>query len=102
VVEYWITNVKFDNNKIKEVRALMSTIEGLSNPVRYSKEKIVKSIEKTADKWYTSILKETRGARNIWERSARIQIVNIDGEKIIRTDGNKTKVDNLGELLHLK
>lgn len=98
MVEYWITDIKINNNKIKEVRALMSTIEGLSNPIRYTKEEIVKSIEKTDDRWYTCLLKEKRGARNIWERGAEIHVVEVDDEKFIRIDGNKMKADNLGEL----
>jgi hypothetical protein len=101
VVEYWITDVISDHNKIKEVRALMNTIEGLSNPVRYTKEEIVKSINKD-DKWYTAILKETRGAQNIWDRGAKLHIIDIDDQKFIRTDRNKTKKDNLDNLPNMK
>jgi len=88
MVEYWITDINLDNNKIEEVRALMNTIEGLSNTNIYSREEIIKSIEKTDDRWYASILKETKGARNIWERGAKIHVVNIDGKKFIRPEWN--------------
>jgi hypothetical protein len=95
--EYWITHVRMKEKKIEHVKAFMETIEGLSNPVRYSREEVVKSINKD-DKWYTAILKETRGARNIWIRGAKLHVIDIDDEKFIRTDGNKMRSDNLGEL----
>jgi hypothetical protein len=95
--EYWITHVRMKEKKIEHVKAFMVTIEGLSNPVRYNREDVVKSIDKD-DKWYTCLLQEKRGARNIWERGAEIHIVEVDGEKFIRTDRNKMKTENLGEL----
>jgi sulfur transfer complex TusBCD TusB component (DsrH family) len=83
--------------RIEQVEALMVTIEGLSNPMRYGRETVLKSINKD-NKWYTCLLKEKRGARNIWERGAEIHVVEVDDEKFIRIDGNKMKADNLGEL----
>jgi hypothetical protein len=83
--------------RIEQVEALMVTVEGLSNPERYSREELVKSINED-NKWYTCLLKEKRGAQNIWERSAEIHIVEVDDEKFIRTDRNKMKADNLDEL----
>jgi hypothetical protein len=102
VVEYWITDVKIDNNKLKEVRALLRTIEGLSNPVRYTKEDIVKSIEKNDNSWYTAVLEDTTPTRNIWKRRTKIHVVDVNGEKFIRSDKNKTKEDNLGNLPNIK
>jgi hypothetical protein len=96
-MEYWVTNVNMRDTRIEQAKALMVTVERLSNPVRYSREEVVKSIDKD-DKWYTCLLKEKLGARNIWERGAEIHVVEVDDEKFIRTDGNKMKAENLGEL----
>jgi len=95
MVEYWITNVEVEDNKIKDVTALTNTIEGLSNPVKYTKQEIIKSIETTDDHWYTATLKETRGARNIWEKGLEIHIIETEGKKFIRTDKNEIKNDSL-------
>jgi hypothetical protein len=35
---------------------------------------------------------------NKWVRGAEVGIVTIDGTKYIRTDADKTKLDNLGDL----
>ncbi len=95
--EYWIIHVRENGKRVEQVKTFMVTIEGLCNPVRYGREEVVKSINK-GDKWYTCLLKEKRGARNIWERCAEIHVVKVDNEKFIRIDGNRTKADNLGEL----
>lgn len=98
MVEYWITNANIENNKIKDARAFTNTIEGLVNPIRYTKEEIINSIENAGNHWYIAILKETKGARNIWERGAEIHVIDIKGEKFIRTDRNNTKNDFLDNL----
>jgi hypothetical protein len=98
MVEYWITNAIIENNKIKDARAFTNTIVGLINSIRYTKEEIINSIEKIGNHWYTATLKEIKGARNIWERGDEIYVINIDGEKFIRTNRNITKNDYLGNL----
>ena len=39
-----------------------------------------------------------RGAEGKWTRGAEVRVVNIGGEKFIRTDRDATKKDNLGNL----
>ncbi len=98
--EYWITHVKEktpDGNEIKQVRALMNTVEGLKNPVNYNKSQITESIQK-GDKWYTCILKEIKDTKNLWKKDSEVHIVELDGEKFIRIDENQEKQDNLGQI----
>jgi len=83
--------------KIERVKAFLRTVDGLVNPLMYDRNAVVQSIDND-DKWYTCVLKEKRGARNIWTLKAEIHVVEVDGEKFIRIDGNKMKADNLGEL----
>jgi len=95
--EYWITHVRMKDKRIEHVKAFMRTIEGLCNPSMYDRNAVVQSIDND-DKWYTCVLKEKRGARNIWALKAEIHVVEVDGEKFLRTGKNKSKADNLGVL----
>ncbi|PNX53186.1 MAG: hypothetical protein BV458_05775 [Thermoplasmata archaeon M9B2D] len=94
MAEYWIINTTRENNKIKNVRAFVNTIEGLINPIRYTREEIITSIEKAGNHWYTAVLKEKRGNQNIWEQGSEIHVINIEDEKFIRTDRDNTKNDH--------
>lgn len=95
--EYWITHVRRKEKRIEQVKAFIRTVEGLSNPSLYDKNAVIQSIN-NGDRWYTCLLNEKRGARNIWALKAEIHIVELGGGKFIRTDKNITKADNLGEL----
>jgi hypothetical protein len=95
--EYWITHVRVKEKRIEHVKAFMQTIEGLSNSSMYDRNAVIQSIDNN-DKWYTCLLKEKQGARNIWTLKAEIHVIEVDGEKFLRTDNNKSKADNLGEL----
>lgn len=95
--EYWVTQAKKQDAEIDEVKALMNTVEGLTNPVWYDRDKILESLEK-GDKWYTCYLKEKKGSKNIWEKKSEIYPVNINGETFIRIDEHNKKRDNLGEI----
>jgi len=86
-----------EDTRIDEVRAMMLTDNGLSLPLGYSREDVIQSLNNN-DKWYTCLFKEERDGENIWIKKAEIHIVEIDGENFIRTDRNKIKSDNLGEL----
>lgn len=97
-MEYWVSHIKREYNHISEAKAFLSTIEGLKNPIKYSREEIIKSIDEKNDKWYTCLLKDKDTGVRYWERVSEINIVEIDDKKYIRTDENKKKSDNLGEL----
>ncbi len=86
-----------EDTRINEVRAMMLTDNGLSSPLGYDREDVIQSLNNN-DKWHTCLLKEERDGKNIWTKKAEIHIVEIDGENFIRTDRNKIKSDNLGEL----
>lgn len=92
-----MSHVRIGETKIECVKAFLRTVDGLVNPLMYDRNAVVQSIDND-DKWYTCVLKEKRGGRNIWTLKAEIHVVEADGEKFIRTDGNKMKADNLGEL----
>ena len=86
-----------EDTRINEVRAMMPTDNGLSSPLGYDREDVIQSLNNN-DKWYTCLFKEERDGKSIWTKKAEIHIVEIDGENFIRTDRNKIKSDNLGEL----
>jgi len=44
------------------------------------------------------LFKEGRDGENIWIKKAEIHIIKVGGGNFIRTDRNKIKSDNLGEL----
>jgi hypothetical protein len=71
----------------------MRTIEGLANPLDYSRRTIIQSIE-NGDRWFTC-LQTDQGA---WQKELEIHVVEVDGEKFIRVDQEKIKADKLGEL----
>ena len=86
-----------EDTRINEVRAMILTDNGLSSPLGYDRRGVIQSFNNN-DKWYTCLFKEERDGKNIWTKKAEIHIVEIDGENFIRTDRNKIKSDNLGEL----
>jgi len=99
LAEYWVSHKRMnaEDTRIDEVRAMMLTDNGLSLPLGYDREDVIQSLNNN-DKWYTCLFKEERDGEKIWTKKAEIHIVEIDGENFIRTDRNKIKSDNLGEL----
>ncbi|MCK5029950.1 MAG: DUF3892 domain-containing protein [Thermoplasmatales archaeon] len=99
MAEYWVSHKRMnaEDTRINEVRAMMLTDNGLSSPLGYDREDVIQSLNNN-DKWYTCLFKEERDGKNTWTKKAEIHIVEIDGENFIRTDRNKIKSDDLGEL----
>ena len=99
MAEYWVSHKRMnaEDTRINEVRAMMLTDNGLSLPLGYDREDVIQSLNNN-DKWYTCLFKEGRDGKNICTKKAEIHIVEIDGGNFIRTDRNKIKSDNLGEL----
>ncbi len=97
-MEYWISHVKIKDDHIQEAKAFLNTVEGLKNPNIYTRNEIVKSINEKDNKWYTCVLKDKVTGSRVWEKGSQIHTIEINGEKYIRTDGNKKESDNLGEL----
>ncbi len=49
-----------------------------------------------ADKTFATITKDSTNSK--WVQGANVEVITVDGEKYIRTDRDKTKKDNLGQL----
>jgi hypothetical protein len=97
-MEYWVSHVKKKGNYITQVKAFFNTVEGLKNPNLFNREEIVRSIDEKDSLWFMCILNEGISGKRIWEKGVRIHTVEVDGNKYIRTDGNRKESDNLGEL----
>ena len=80
-----------EETRIVKVKAMQVT-NGLSRAREYHRKDVVESIDN--NKWYTCKPKEG----TTWTKQAEIHVLEVDGEKFIRTDRNRTKSDNLGEL----
>lgn len=98
MAEYWVSHIDLKDKHIRNVKAFINTVEGIKNPNIYPREEIVKSIDENDDNWYTCMLKDKVSGKRVWEKGAKIHTVDFEGEKFIRTDGNKQDSDNLGEL----
>lgn len=94
MAELWISHKRMnaDNTRVIKVLAMKAN-DKLSGAMDTDRQYVVQSIEQ-GNKWYTC--KSTGDKR--WTREAEIHVLEVDGEKFIRTDGNKEKSDNLGEL----
>jgi len=83
---YFITGVRYiiQNSKkyIQSVR-----IEGLNNLM--SKDFVINMLVNDHQDFYTMVNEK---------KSAKVNYFTLDGENFLRTDANKIKLDNLGEL----
>jgi len=93
-VSNYISEVSYTdkNNKdyISEVR-VSGSLNSNSTEV-WGRRKVVNSIE-AGNIFYTKY-KES----NSWKQGSKVNIIDVDGDKYLRTDSNKTKKDNLGKL----
>lgn len=94
MAEFWISHKRMsdDGTRIIKVKA-MKLIDVLTVAKEIPRETVVKSIEQS-NNWRTC--KRTSSKR--WEPKADVHVLEVDGEKFIRTDKNRVKSDNLGEL----
>ena len=95
--DYVITKVSYDSDHsritdVKRGRYDNSETE-FSTPSKTSRQSVVDSIE-SGDDYYT--VPPDGDGEYTWGDS--VEVIPIDGEKFIRTDGNRVKQDNLGSL----
>jgi len=92
-VDYFVTNVKYnvDENRIGilEVRSDIEEDEDF-----WPREKVVEQIEKF-NKTFCRVNKSNMG---VWQKNSKINLVDINGEKFLRTDKNKICRDNLEKI----
>lgn len=92
--DFVITHVQYnsDNSRIVQVKRRTDNGEKLIKPEIKNRSVIVDSIHKG----YSYVT--GRYVNDEWNKGDRVIAYLLDGEHFIRTDGNKTKSDNLGEL----
>ena len=93
--DYVIVQVRYNKEKdhIVAVRAREDWGDKLAEEKQeFTRQSVVEKIEKGTT-FCTPIT-----TPNGLQKGADVEIVRIDGEKFIRTDKDKTKKDNLGEL----
>ena len=92
--DFAITDVRYneDNTRIVQVRRRTDNGEQLVNPEIKTRSVIVDSINKN----YSYVT--ARHVNEKWKKGDTVIVYALGGEYFIRTDGNKTKADNLGEL----
>lgn len=92
--DYAITAVQYndDHTRIMIVKRRMDLGEKLSEPDIKTRTEVVDSI-KSGSSYVTAYYRN-----NQWQKGDNVIAYEIDGEYFIRTDGNRKKEDNLGEL----
>lgn len=98
VAEYWISHIKREQGEIKKVNAFLNTVEGLKNPNIFDKKEVINSIDKNDDDWYTCVLQQEKGGKRLWKRGSPVHIKKDDDQVYIRTNPDKTEIDNLDKL----
>lgn len=93
--EYWVSHKRMNDSetRIVKVKAMKRTEEGLESPKVFNRTDIIESLEND-NYWYTCSQKN----ESTWTRKEEIHIIELNGERLIRTDRNEIKEDNLGEL----
>lgn len=94
--DYAITAVRYnyDDTRIKQVKRKEVMPDKLTNTQKVDRSSVVAGIER-GDDYTTSIKNEDSGK---WDLGDDVHVLEINGEKFIRTDKNSTKEDNLGGL----
>jgi hypothetical protein len=93
--DWLISAVRYDDDhsRIVKVRAHLDKGDTVGSAQEQTRAEVVRSVE--GGQTYCTIVKGTDGK---WKRGEDVRVITIDGEKFIRTDANRTKKDNLGNL----
>jgi hypothetical protein len=97
--DYAITGVKHAHHghgAIIEVEARPDSGETLGVPVRFTRLQVVNAILRDGVTFVTAYRNGDK-----WSKGAEVRVVEIHGEHFLRTDRDRTKADNLGELPEL-
>ncbi len=89
-----ISGVQYNNEhtRIIQVKQHVDTGNGVGNPITVGRLAVVSNLKSGTT--YVTIRKDG----NSWKKGDNVIAYLLDGEYFIRTDGNKIKADNLGEL----
>lgn len=94
--DYAITAVRYnhDDTRIKQVKQKEVTPDKLTNTKKVDRSTVVAGIERGDD--YTTAIKNEDSGK--WTLGDEVHVLEVNGEKFIRTDQNSTNEDNLGGL----
>jgi len=92
--DFLISAVRYNAQKthIDKVRSHKDEGDNVGTGEETTREDIVRKIKE--GKTFVTIYK----SNDKWKKGEDVRIVDIDGQEYIRTDRNRTKKDNLGEL----
>ena len=91
--DYLISCCIYDDNHIVKAGVHKDNVDSVDNKVIKKRRWIVNKLEN--DYTFCTIY---RGQNDKWKKGANVNIIKVDQEKYLRTDSNKLKCDNLGEL----
>jgi len=95
--DYLISAVRYETSStgrhISQLRVHTDGAESVGQATTWTKNQVVTSIN--AGQRFKTIYKT---ADDKWHMGEDVRVVVIDGESFLRTDANKIKADNLGEL----
>jgi len=89
-VRYLDTKTK---ERISELRVHEDQVNNVGTASEWTKTKVINSIE-SGNTFYTIY----KGNDGKYQRGAEINVITVEEKKFLRTDANKIKEDNLGEL----
>jgi hypothetical protein len=99
--DYFITDVKYDHDHVSIEKVAMRKDLGnkIGEECIKGKEDILNGIAEKKT-YITAIRKKNEGLeeRENWKKGAEVKKIEIDGVEYIKTEANKTKEDNLGDL----
>jgi hypothetical protein len=93
--DYCISKVRYDEDHTHIVALMVHEDHGttMGAASQWSRQSVVNSIK--SGKTFTTIIKNSDGK---WLKGAEVTVVNVDGVDYLKTEPNKSKGDNLGNL----
>jgi len=92
--DYLISGVRYDQDHrcISELKVHEYKDDKVSVASIWTRSQVVRSIN--CDHHFITIYKK----EGLWTKGEDVRVIEIEGKKYLRTDSNKIKKDNLGEL----
>jgi len=93
--DYLISAVRYNaaETHIEKVQVRLDNGDSVGPPSEWTRSEVITRLE-AGYSFVTIVL----GSNDKWLKGATVRIVVIHGEKFIRTDADRTKEDNLGNL----
>jgi hypothetical protein len=94
--DYLISAVQYNaaGTHIDKVRRHPDDGDAVGSSTDVLRSSVVSQLE--AGTTFATITRDSTNSK--WVRGADVEVITVDGEKYIRTDRDKTKKDNLGQL----